>query len=149
MKQPTADTALRELDPLVGTWILEASPPGGEPWPGGGRCTFEWHPSGAHLVQRTVVELPEAPDSLSIIGCDGANGTYFQLYADERGVSRVYEMSISDGEWKLGRTGAPFAQRFTATFSEDASTIEGRWEMSEDGVIYRTDFDLVYRRSVG
>jgi hypothetical protein len=34
MKQPTAETALRALDALVGEWILEARPPGGEPWPG-------------------------------------------------------------------------------------------------------------------
>lgn len=88
----------------------------------------------------------EAPDSLSIIGCDAANGTYFQLYSDERGVCRVYEMSIGDGEWRLWRVGAPFSQRFTATLSDDGNTILGRWEMSEDGIQYKTDFDLVYRR---
>ena len=58
-------------------------------------------------------------------------------------------MSIGDGEWKLWRNGEPFAQRFDATFSDDGNTIVGRWEMSEDGVDYRTDFDLVYRRSSG
>jgi hypothetical protein len=149
MDQPTATEALRKLDPLVGAWTLEARPPDGEPLPGGGRSTFEWHPSGAYLVQHTIVELPEAPDSISIIGCDGASGTYVQLYSDERGVSRVYEMSIGDGEWKLWRTGEPFAQRFSATFSEDGNAILGRWEMSEDGVDYVSDFDLLYRRSVG
>jgi hypothetical protein len=149
MDQPTAEDALRALEPLVGEWTLEASPPGGEPWPGGGRSTFEWHPSGAHLVQRTIVELPEAPDSISIIGCDAAKGTYSQLYADERGVSRVYEMSISHEGWTLWRTGPPFAQRFTATFGDGGDTMLGRWEMSEDGVTYVTDFDLVYRRVSG
>ena len=147
MDQPTAEDALRKLDPLIGEWAIEATPPGGEPWPGGGRSTFDWHPSGAHVVQYTVVELPEAPDSICIIGCDAANGTYFQLYSDERGVSRVYDMSIGDGQWKLWRTGAPFAQRFTATFSEDGKTMLGRWEKSEDGADYATDFDLTYRRS--
>lgn len=147
MDQPTAEDALRRLEPLVGEWTLEASPPGGAPWPGGGRSVFEWHPSGAHLVQRTEVELPEAPDSVAIIGCDAANGTYFQLYSDERGVCRVFEMSIGDGEWKLWRVGAPFAQRYTATFDPDGDAILGRWEMSEDGVTYVTDFELNYRRS--
>lgn len=149
MDQPTAEDALRKLDPLIGEWAIDAPPPGGEPWPGGGRSTFEWHPSGAHVVQHTVVELPEAPDSICIIGCDAANGTYFQLYSDERGVSRVYNMSIGDGEWKLWRTGEPFPQRFTATFSEDGNTMLGRWEKSEDGADYATDFDLTYRRSAG
>jgi hypothetical protein len=146
--QPTAQTALKKLEPLVGAWILEARPPGGEPWQGGGRSTFDWHPSGAHLLQRTTIELPEAPNSLSIMGCDAANGTYFQLYSDDRAVCRVYEMSIGDGEWKLWRQGEPFAQRFVATISEDGSTISGRWEMSEDGMSFRTDFELVYRRNL-
>jgi hypothetical protein len=146
MDQPTAEQALRRLEPLVGTWTFEARWPSGEPWPGGGRVTFEWHTSGAHLVQEGTAELPEAPDNVSIIGCDAANGTYFQLYSDERGVCRVYEMSIGDGEWKLWRDGEPFSQRFTATFSPDGNTITGRWEIAEDGNDYKTDFDLIYRR---
>ena len=146
MDQPAAEAALRALDPLVGEWSLEARPPGGEPWPGGGRATFEWHDSGAHLIERSTVEVPEAPDGVSIIGCDAANGTYYQLYSDERGVCRVYEMSIDAHEWKLWRVGEPFAQRFTATISDDGQTISGRWELAEDGTNFTTDFDLTYRR---
>jgi hypothetical protein len=146
--QPTAQAALKKLEPLVGEWILEAGPPGGEPWPGGGRSTVEWHPSGAHLIQRTTIELPEAPNSLSIVGCDAANGTYFQLYSDDRGVCRTYEMSIGDGEWKLWREGKPFDQRFIATISQDGNTISGRWETSEDGTRFVPDFELVYRRKL-
>jgi len=146
MEQPTAEDALRALDPLVGEWLLEAQPPGGEPWPGGGRAIFEWHDSGAHLVERSSVEMPEAPDGVSIIGCDAANGTYYQLYSDERGVCRVYQMSIDAHEWKLWRTGLPFAQRFTATISDDGQTIAGQWEVAEDGTNFTVDFDLTYRR---
>jgi hypothetical protein len=146
MDQPTAKHALRQLEPLVGEWALEGKWPDGEPWPGGGRVTFEWHASGAHLLERGTAEHPEAPDNVSIIGCDAANGTYFQLYSDERGVCRVYEMSIGNGEWKLWREGEPFFQRFTATLSDDGNTITGRWEIAEDGTNYRPDFDLIYRR---
>jgi len=146
MDQPTAKDALRALEPLVGEWTVEARWPSGEAWPGGGTTTFEWHPSGAHLVQRGTVELPEAPDSLSVIGCDGAAGTYVQLYSDERGVCRVYAMGLHDGAWTLRRDGEPFAQRFTGTFSDDGNTITARWEAAEDGEAFTTDFDLVYRR---
>jgi hypothetical protein len=146
MDQPTADQALRELDVLVGEWSVEATWPSGERWPGGGTVTFEWLSSGAHLLQRATIEMPEAPDNTSVIGCDAANGTYFQLYSDERGVCRVYEMSIGDGTWRLWRHGEPFAQRFTATLSEDGDLITGRWEIAEDGETYATDFDLVFRR---
>ena len=148
MDQPTAEDALRKLEPLVGEWSLEARWPNGEQWPGGGRVTFEWHSSGAHLVERGTADLAEAPDNTSIIGCDAANGTYFQLYSDERGVCRVYEMSISDREWKLWREGEPFSQRFTGKFSEDGNTITAHWEIAEDFTNYTTDFELTYRRLV-
>jgi len=146
MDQPVAEEALEKLSTLVGEWTLEAMSADGEPWPGGGRATFEWHDSRAHLIQRWTVDLPEAPDGVSIMGCDAANGTFFQLYSDERGVCRVYEMSIGEGEWKLWREGEPFPQRFTGTFSEDGNTISGRWEKAEDGTRYTTDFLLTYRR---
>jgi hypothetical protein len=90
--------------------------------------------------------MPGAPGAISIIGCDAANGTYYQLYSDDRDVCRVYEMSIGEGEWKLWRQGAPFAQRFTSRFEDDGNTIVGRWEKAEDGKNYVTDFDLIYRR---
>lgn len=146
MDQPTAQDALRELEPLVGEWTLEAIGADGTPWPGEGRTTIEWHDSGAHLVQRSTVELPEAPDTISIMGCDAANGSYFQLYSDDRGVCRIYEMSIGDGEWKLWREGEPFAQRFTARIEDGANTIVGRWERALDGDAFELDFDLIYRR---
>lgn len=146
MDQPTAEDALRRLQPLVGTWTIEATWPDGTAWPGGGRVTFEWHTSGAHLVEHGTAELAEAPENLSIIGCDGANGTYTQLYTDERGVCRIYGMSIDEREWRLWRLGEPFAQRFVGTFGDDGSTITGRWEIAEDGTTFVTDFDLVYRR---
>jgi hypothetical protein len=90
--------------------------------------------------------MPEAPDSICAIGCDAANDTYYELYTDDRGVCRVYEMSIGDGEWKLWREGDPFAQRFTAKISDDGNRIEGRWEAAKDGSNWETDFDLVYTR---
>jgi hypothetical protein len=146
MDQPTAEAALRKLEPLVGEWKVEMVPPGGEPLDGGARTVFEWHDSRAHLIQRSTVEVPEAPNGVSIIGCDGAAGTYFQLYSDDRGVCRVYEMSIGDGEWRLWRDGEPFAQRFTGRFEDGGQAIRGRWELAEGGGDFRTDFDLIYRR---
>jgi hypothetical protein len=146
MDQPTAEEALKRLEPLLGEWRVTATPPGGAPWSGEGRTTFEWHDSGAHLVERSTVDIDGVPDGVSIIGCDAANGTYYQLYSDDRGVCRVYRMSIDGSEWKLWREGEPFAQRFTGRFTDGGRTIAGRWELAEDGTNYETDFDLTYTR---
>jgi hypothetical protein len=59
--QPTAEDALKKLEPLLGEWILKATSPDGEPWPGEARASFEWHESGAHLVARSSIDVPRAP----------------------------------------------------------------------------------------
>src|SRR5215204_5997853 len=116
---------LAALERFVGEWTMQAGPPGGPPWPGEGRVRFEWHAGGGFLVQRWTVDVPEAPNGTAIIGCDAANGTYVQLYSDDRGVCRVYAMELRDREWTLRRDGEPFAQRFSGTFSDDDNTITG------------------------
>ena len=146
MAQPGADHALLALEPFVGEWTIEARGPDGEPWPGEGHASFEWHASGAHLVQRTGIDVAGAPDSIAIMGCDGANGTYVQLYSDDRGVCRIYDMRLDGAEWTLTRDGEPFPQRFTATISDDGRTITGRWEKAESGADFATDFYLTYRK---
>jgi len=144
--QPLAQDALAAMASLVGEWKLIAVGSDGEPWPGEARATIEWHASASHLVQTSSAGHPDAPNTFSIMGCDAANGTYFQLYSDDRGVCRVYGMSIDDAEWKLWRAGAPFSQRFTGRFEDGGRRIAGRWERSDDGVNYTTDFELTYVR---
>jgi hypothetical protein len=74
------------------------------------RACTEWHDSGVHLVERSTVDMPEAPDGISIMGCDAANNTYIRLHSDEHGICRIYQMSINESEWKLWREGEPFPQ---------------------------------------
>ena len=151
MVNQSTETAARErLQALIGQWRTVAGPPEGPLWPGEGRVGFSWFGEGAPLlVQRWHVDLPEAPDGVAVIGCDGKSDGYYQLYTDERDVQRIYAMSLDGGVWKLWRDGEPFAQRFTGTFSPDGDTIEGRWEAAEDGVTWRTDFDVTYTRVAG
>jgi len=146
MDQPTAEDALKLLEPLVGEWTMRAQPPGGAPWPGEASMTIEWHDSRAHLVQRSTVEMPEAPNGISVIGCDAANGTYSLLYSDDRGVCRIYKMSIDAWAWRLWRTGKPFAQRFLGRFADNGETIVGRWETGLEDGTWVTDFDITYRK---
>lgn len=151
MDQPTAEAMLKELERFVGEWTMTASPPGGPPWPGEARVRFSWLDGAPFLVERWTLELSEplegAPTAgTTIIGCDAANGAYVQLFSDNRGVCRVYEMGLRGREWTLRRTGEPFAQRFTGTFSDDGKTITGRFELAEDGEDWKTDFDVTYTK---
>jgi hypothetical protein len=68
---------------------------------------------------------------------------------DSRGVARVYEMSLSDGVWRLWRD-APdfsplnFSQRYTGSFGDDGMTITGSWEICHDGTTWEHDVELTY-----
>jgi len=147
MEKPSRNPALEHLDALVGEWRMEARPPGGPPWPGEARVTFEWLEGGTFLIERWTVEMPEAPDGIAIIGGGDEPEILRQYYFDSRGVHRVYEMTLRDGVWKLWRDSPdPFPQRFSGTFSDDGKTIAGRWEKAEDGSEWETDFDLTYRK---
>lgn len=135
----------RGLDALVGEWSMEVAFPSNPPVVmRGGHVSFEWLSGGPFLVQRWEVEHPDAPDGIAIIGPEGSGGEYRQHYFDSRGVSRVYEMSLRDGAWKLRRESPGFSQRFTGIFGGGA--IEGFWEKSSDGATWEHDFDLTYTR---
>jgi len=124
---------------------------------GRGRTAFEWLERGSFVVQRARADppLPSAPAEwvenspfplATIIGLDDSTERFCMLYADSRGVFRVYQMSLSDGIWKVWREAAGFFQRFTGTFSHDGKTITGSWEQSRDGWKWEPDFDLVYKK---
>jgi hypothetical protein len=80
-----------------------------------------------------------------VIGRSDPREQLVLLYHDERGVSRVFDMTFADGQWTLVRNDPDFHQRFIA--SVEAHRIVGRWEASEDfGKTWRKDFDLIFER---
>ena len=146
--------ALAPLNALVGEWKFAASIDARTL--GTGRTTFDWREGGRFLAQyadgdasedaaREWTENSPLPVR-AVLGVDDTTGRMVQLYADARGVFRIYEMSLADGVWKVWRDAPGFFQRFTGTFSDDSRTIEGRWEASDDGVAWRHDFDLTYTK---
>jgi hypothetical protein len=146
------DDAMALLAPFLGEWQLETSlgPPGAVR----ARSVFEWALDGRFLVERSEVDLPEAPDGLSVVGADAARGGYLQHYFDSRGVVRLYAMTFDGRVWTLRREDADFspldfAQRYTGEFSDDGTRITGRWEIRHPGRDWETDFDLSYVRVAG
>jgi len=111
-----------------------------------GHASFEWTEDGAFLVQHSEIPNSDFPRNTSVIGPDDAAESYCMLYSDSRGVSRIYQMSLSGNDWKLWRDFPGFSQRFIATFSDDHNAINGRWEKSADGSNWELDFNETYTR---
>jgi hypothetical protein len=150
--------ALDELEPLIGHWSLAVS---GGAFPDdmpsveeqlasrAATASFEWMDGRELLVQRWLTPDP-GPDGLAVIGPDYEGDGYLQHYFDQRGVARVYKMTLKDGTWTLARETPDFSpldfhQRFEGTFSDDGNRIEGAWEMKRNGD-WAKDFDLVYAK---
>ena len=138
-------TSLAALDVLVGEWDTQALFPGSPPVSGGGRTTFEWLEGQYFLIQRVTATQPDGPGLIAIIGA-GPDGSLAQDYFDNRGVHRIYQMSLDGVAWKVWRESPGFFQRYTGTLSADGTVIAGAWEKSVDGSRWEHDFDLIYTK---
>ena len=140
------------LERLVGTWEFEPFVQGRSM--GRGRATFQWIEDGAFLLERSHADwtdpgwVENAPMSTqSVMGFDDTTFEVTQLYADDRGVFRIYRGS-GDRRRVAARAGRPdFHQRFVGAFRDDGRTIEGRWETSPDGTTWELDFPITYRKT--
>jgi hypothetical protein len=133
---------LSKLEVLIGEWKVEV--PGME---ADARYTFEWLEGGGFVIQRSTIDRPEFPNGVMVIGATGPDGGLQQHYFDSRGVHRVYEMTLEDGEWTLSREGPDWPQRYVGQISDDGNSITGRWERAESlGAPLELDFELNYTR---
>ena len=140
--------ALAELQFLAGAWDMELSGASFLSDPDAtvhGSVIFEWTGHGAALVMS--MDDAATPTATWIIGRDDSGPDYCVLYADDRGVSRVYRMSFSDGTWRMWRDTPEFSQRFDAEVSGGQAKISGRWQKSVDGGrTWEHDFNIRYSR---
>lgn len=141
--QPTR--LLKQFEILLGEWNMVGTHPA-LPSPVRGHSSFAWLREGALLIWHFDWERGGIPSALSIIGHDDAVEPCQTLYTDERGVSRIYQMSLEGGVWKMWRDSPDFSQRMIGTFSEDGNTITWHGELLRDGSAWEPDLDVTYTR---
>ena len=148
----STNPALKDVAFLVGDWSIELSNASFLPdlkQRISFSVTYEWKADGAVIaVQQGSAEADPPQVATWIIGRDENSNNYTVLYNDNRGVSRVYQMSYKDNIWKLWRNNPKFSQRFEGKVSKNRKTIDAKWEKSTDsGKTWEHDFNLTYERS--
>jgi hypothetical protein len=143
--QPTS--TLHQFAILIGEWNMVGTHPA-FPSAVNGHSSFEWLSDGALLMWHFDWERPGPPSAVSVIGHDDSSTTCAMLYSDERGVARIYEMSLDGGVWKMWRDSAGFSQRVTGRFSDDGNVITCHGELSRDGSHWDQDLDVTYTRKL-
>lgn len=146
MSEEAQQSALDPLHVLVGAWATEMTHPAFGGTIVTGSCSFEWLEGRRFLLQRSVTEHPDFPDSLSVVGViDGERSLH---YFDSRGVFRVYSWAFDeDGAWRIWRDGADFDQRFAGGFEDAGDTLAGLWQMRRDDGVWNDDLRITFRRA--
>ena len=137
--------ALAQLDFLIGKWKLTMT----DAWflesrdiqiPGA--ATIEW--LGDAFIAMTS-QLNREPAWDWVIGRTDAEEKFVVLYHDERGVSRVFDMTLGDGRWTMLREDPDFHQRLVATVEQDRMVVSA--DASDDrGQTWRKDLELIFER---
>jgi hypothetical protein len=147
----TTNPALTDAQRLVGHWQMEVYNAAFLPGTGArvvGATKIEWMDDGSALVIRQG-ESTHPPAATWIVGRDEGESEFVVLYADDRGVSRIYRMTLEGAQWHVWRDTPAFSQRFSARIDPDGRVIRGKWEKSSDqGATWEHDFNLDYTRSV-
>jgi len=135
--------ALGSLNFLIGEWRTTGSHPlvPGKELPG--RTSFAWHEGGAFLIMRSQVDEPRFPDGIAIIGSDDA-GTFAMSYFDERGKSRLLDVTVGDRTLTWRHDNPEFAQCLTITADGDWLVSTGR--MSQNGGRWEDDLSQTFER---
>jgi hypothetical protein len=141
--QPTG--SMQQFAILLGEWTTVGVHPQ-LPFPVHGHSSFEWLREGSLLVWHFNWDSDDVPNAFSVIGRDDGVESCSMLYSDERGVARIYQMSLEDGVWKMWRDSSGFSQRMTGTFSEDSKIIKWQGELSRDGTHWEQDLDVTFHR---
>jgi hypothetical protein len=149
MTAELTNSALADLDFLVGDWDITLSGASFLPGPDqvlAGRVEVRLIEAGGLLAMRQMSDPAGPPLASWVIGRDASRPSYTVLYTDARGVSRVYEMTLAGGLWRIWRDNPEFSQRFEATISTDRDDITGHWEKRTSNGVWEHDFYVTYTR---
>ena len=140
---------LKGFDFLIGEWSTAGTHPlvPGETLRG--RASFSWHEGGAFLIMRAEVDHPQFPDGMAIIGSDDVAGTFAMTYFDERGVSRLFKVTVGERTVAWRRDHPEFAQSVTISADVGGDRLVSTGRMSEKGGAWTDDLSQVFTRVRG
>jgi hypothetical protein len=135
---------LKKFEPYIGKWDLTLT----NSWflksldaTMKGKASFEW--LDGLLIFR--FGSGKTPGATSVIGYSDAKKKYEMLYFDDRGVYRIFDMTLKGNTWTMIRKDKDFYQRLTLTIKKGIPS--GSAEASENkGKTWRKDFDMLFAR---
>jgi hypothetical protein len=148
-RQVVPASGLEVLLPLVGKWHTEGEQlegPLGPAAPFVAVETFEWLAGGHFLVHHLEGRFGRQPSAcIEIMGMKASGQIYVHSFYND-GNSNTWEVEakgsnlVLSGEWAAGG-GQSFQVRYIMSFTDAGNTLEGKWEQSRDGRIWKPFLD--------
>jgi hypothetical protein len=138
--------ALRPFQFLIGEWRTTGTHPMVPDKKLRGTTSFSWHEGGAFLIMRQQVDEPSFPDGVAIIGSDDGAGTYSMIYFDERGTSRLMEITSGKGTVTWKHDDPKFAQSLSIN-AEGPDRLVSKGRMSNKGGPWEDDLSQTFERA--
>ena len=137
--------ALEPLTFLIGEWRTTGTHPMVPDKSLSGRTSFSWHEGGAFLIMHSEVDEPKFPAGVAIIGSDGED-RFSMIYFDERGVSRILDLTVSGRTVTWRHDDPKLSQTLTIAANADGDRLVSKGLMSEDGGPWADDLSQVFER---
>src|SRR5688572_23928313 len=130
-------SAVAALEPFVGVWDTTGTVLDAKGQPEGelkAIDTYEWFPGGYFLLHHVDGQMGDAEvKALEVIGAGPREGICLARSYDNAGQSDEFDVALRGRNWTIdGKT-----QRFRGQLSTDWRTLEGQWELTEDGSTWR------------
>ncbi|CAN5769005.1 hypothetical protein BH11MYX2_BH11MYX2_14610 [soil metagenome] len=135
----------KNLSRLLGTWRHEAMIPGfAKPFVSTVR--FTWIVKDMLLLMKSKGQKGGPPSCTGVLGADDANNELQMLYCDERGVTRIYDVTLNKTEFTWERKAKGFSQKLVCKFSKDGRSIAGEAFKAVNGGRMQHDMMWIYER---
>ena len=95
---------------------------------------------------RSEIDDPQFPDGVAIIGSDDVAGRFAMTWFDERGISRLYQVTVGDRTVTWRRDDPLFSQSMTITAEDGGDRLVSKGRMSEKGGAWVDDLSQVFER---
>jgi Protein of unknown function (DUF1579) len=125
---PQPDLALKRLDRLVGSWIMEGNLLGSEEKNVKGETTFSWLPGGFFLEQRAHIDFAGFEiDALELIGYDPDTDTFpSTVFSGFAPTPLPYRWDVRDDSITITVSYGQLDATFTGSWRDD-DTFAGGW----------------------
>jgi hypothetical protein len=129
--------AVVALEPFVGVWDTTGTIFGADGKPAAeliATDAYEWFAGGFFLIHHVDGKMGDTEvKALEVIGAGPRSDVCVARSFDNAGQSDEYEVALSGRQWTIdGKT-----QRFRGELTDDLRTLEGQWELTEDGSTWR------------